>query len=66
MASKDHNAEESRVNATPRQPSQDPMDEKAAGMHNEIAHEAAERGHVATDKYVSLASLWSSVLHTVY
>lgn len=52
MASKDHNVEEGRVNSALRQPSQDPIDEKAAGMHNEIAHEAAERGHVATDKYV--------------
>ncbi|KIW12579.1 hypothetical protein PV08_09857 [Exophiala spinifera] len=51
MASKDHNVEESRVASALRQPPQDQLDEKATGIHNEIAHEAAERGHVATDKY---------------
>jgi len=54
MASKDHNVEESRMASALRQPPQDQLDEKATGIHNEIAHEAAERGHVATDKYVIL------------
>ncbi|KIW53609.1 hypothetical protein PV05_09164 [Exophiala xenobiotica] len=51
MPSKDNNVEESRVDPTLRQSLHDSIDEKPAGMHSEIAHEAAERGHVATDKY---------------
>jgi hypothetical protein len=52
MPSKDNNVEESRVNPTLRQSLHDSIDENPTGMHSEIAHEAAERGHVATDKSV--------------
>jgi hypothetical protein len=51
MASKDHNVEERQTDFAARQSLQDEMaTEKAAAMHTENFHEAAERGHVATDK----------------
>ncbi|OAL35015.1 hypothetical protein AYO20_05730 [Fonsecaea nubica] len=52
MASKDHSAEERQVDHAVRQSLQDEaMNEKAAAMHTENFHEAAERGHAATDRY---------------
>ncbi|KAL2432200.1 putative transporter [Exophiala dermatitidis] len=51
MIPKDHNVEERQVGSDVRQSLQDPVDEKAVALHTEDAHEAAERGHVATDKY---------------
>ncbi len=59
MASKDHNVEEQQADATFRQTLQD---EKAAAMHSEGFHEAAERGHVATDKYVNRTYMGSALL----
>ncbi|EXJ88055.1 hypothetical protein A1O1_04982 [Capronia coronata CBS 617.96] len=52
MASKDHSFEERQVDPAARHSLQGSgIDEKAAAMHTENAHEAAARGHVATDKY---------------
>ncbi|KAH0839233.1 putative transporter [Fonsecaea pedrosoi] len=52
MASKDHSAEERQVDHAVRRSLQDEaMNEKAAAMHTENFHEAAERGHAATDRY---------------
>ncbi|ETI25364.1 hypothetical protein G647_02136 [Cladophialophora carrionii CBS 160.54] len=52
MASRDHNVEERQVNPAARQSLQDEVAiEKQAAIHTENFHEAAERGHVATDKY---------------
>ena len=59
MASKDHNVEEQQVDPASRQSLQD---EKAAAMHSEGFHEAAERGHVATDKYVNPTHIWTPLL----
>jgi hypothetical protein len=51
MASKDHNVEERQVDTAVRQSLQDEVAiEKQAAIHTENFHEAAERGHVATDK----------------
>lgn len=51
--------EEQQADATFRQTLQD---EKAAAMHSEGFHEAAERGHVATDKYVNRTYMGSALL----
>ncbi|EXJ86731.1 hypothetical protein A1O3_03685 [Capronia epimyces CBS 606.96] len=53
MSSKDPGIEQRQVDPAVRnQPLQGAtIDEKAAAMPNGNAHEAAERGHVATDKY---------------
>ena len=59
MASKDHNVEEQQADAAFRQSLQD---EKAAAMHTEGFHEAAVRGHVATDKYVTRRHIGSTLL----
>ena len=43
MASKHHNVEERLADSAV-------ANEKAAAMHSENFHDAAERGHLATDK----------------
>ncbi len=55
MTTRDHNVEEQQVDPGSRHSLQD---EKAAAMHSEGFHEAAERGHVATDKYVDGSHLY--------
>jgi hypothetical protein len=51
MASKYHNVEERQVDPAVRQSLQDEViNEKAAATHTEDFRDAAERGHVATDK----------------
>ena len=49
MATIGHNLEEKHVGAT-QLTSESPVNEKHDAIHEETAHEAAERGHVATDK----------------
>jgi hypothetical protein len=49
---KDHNVEERGVDAAARHSLNDEAGmEKGDAMHSEDFHGAAERGHVATDKY---------------
>ena len=51
MAPKDHSVEERQVDAAVRRSLQDEvLGEKAAAMRAEDFHEAAVRGHAATDK----------------
>lgn len=47
MAAGDHNVEEKQV-STEHIPASS-VEEKADAVHEETAHEAAERGHTATD-----------------
>jgi len=49
MASRDYDVEAKHTNRAEHQSMEDPRDMKAA-IYEETAHEAAERGHAATDK----------------
>lgn len=50
---KDHTLDERQVDSAVRHSLHDDTDiEKSQAMHSEDFHGAAERGHVATDKYI--------------
>jgi hypothetical protein len=50
MATNGHNLEEKQIGPTTHNASDSPVEEKPDAIHEETAHEAAVRGHVATDK----------------
>jgi hypothetical protein len=50
MATDGHNLEEKQIGPSTHNIPDSPVEEKPNAIHEETAHEAAERGHVATDK----------------
>jgi hypothetical protein len=50
MATNGHNLEEKQIGPSAHDIPDSPVDENPSAIHEETAHEAAEHGHVATDK----------------